>query len=101
MSGNDPRPGLLYQETPHHDRGAVPHAFVEVNGSCMRRYLPRDLRQPFLDYLKAGEDARLRVDKHFLYLKRADGKQAKFSSRAVLAHTRSRVPVNHGAPFTR
>ncbi|HZE26635.1 MAG TPA: hypothetical protein VE083_04570 [Terriglobales bacterium] len=52
---------------------------VEVNGIVYEgEYLPRDLRQPFPRFWKAGEDVLLRVDKHFLYLKRADGTEAKF-----------------------
>jgi hypothetical protein len=52
---------------------------VEVNGLRYEaEYLPRDLRQPFPGFWKTDDDVSLRVEKHFLYLKRADGSEAKF-----------------------
>ena len=71
---------LLYQgNTPIMTEEPYLTLSVEVNGIVYEgEYLPRDLRQPFSGFWKAGEDARLRVDKHFLYLKRADGSEAKF-----------------------
>jgi len=52
---------------------------VVVDGSINEsEYLPRDLRQPFPGFWKVDEDVLLRVEKHFLYLKRSDGTEAKF-----------------------
>jgi len=54
-------------------------ATVEVNGTVYEaEFLPHDLRQPFPGFWKANDDVSLRVDKHFLYLKRSDGTEAKF-----------------------
>jgi hypothetical protein len=41
-------------------------------------YLPRDIRQPFPGFWEIDDNVLLRVDKHFLYLKRPDGTEAKF-----------------------
>jgi hypothetical protein len=52
---------------------------VEVNGTVYEsEYLPPNLRQPFPGFWKVDEAVLLRVDKHFLYLKRSDGSEAKF-----------------------
>jgi len=52
---------------------------VEVNGTVYEcEYLPPDLRQPFPGFWHIDDAVLLRVDKHFLYLKRSDGSEAKF-----------------------
>jgi len=52
---------------------------VEVNGTVYEcEYLPPDLRQPFPGFWHIDDAVFLRVDKHFLYLKRSDGSESKF-----------------------
>lgn len=52
---------------------------VDVNGTLYEaEYLPPDLRQLFPGFWKVDDTVLLRVDKHFLFLKRSDGSEAKF-----------------------
>jgi len=71
---------LLYQvNTPIVREDPYYTATVELNGTVYQvEFLPRDLRQPFPGFWKANDDVSVRVDKHFLYLKRSDGTEAKF-----------------------
>jgi hypothetical protein len=71
---------LLYQvNTPIMTEDPYFTVSVEVNRTVYEaEYLPRDLRRPFPGFWKPNDEVSLRVDKHFLYLKRSDGTEAKF-----------------------
>ncbi len=71
---------LLYQvNTPIMTEDPYYTVSVEVNGRVYEgEFLPRDIRQPFPGFWKANDDVPMRVDKHFFYLKRSDGTEAKF-----------------------
>jgi len=71
---------LLYQvNTPIVREDPYYTATVELNRTVYQvEFLPRDLRRPFPGFWKANDDVSVRVDKHFLYLKRSDGTEAKF-----------------------
>ena len=62
---------------------------VDVHGTVFEaEYLPRDLRQPIPGLWKTDDEVSVRVDKHFLYLQRSDGTEAKF-----LITSTSRLPA--------
>jgi hypothetical protein len=71
---------LLYQvNTPIMTEDPYLTVSVAVNGTVYEaEFLPRDLRHPFPGFWKADDEVWLRLDKHFLYLKRPDGTEAKF-----------------------
>ena len=71
---------LLYQvNTPIMTEDPYYTVSIEVNGNVYEgEFLPRDFRQPFPGLWKTNDDVSVRVDKHFLYLKRSDGTEAKF-----------------------
>jgi hypothetical protein len=81
---------LLYQvNTPIMTEDPYYTVSVDVNDTVFEaEYLPRDLRQPFPGFWKTDDEVSVRVDKHFLYLKRSDGTEAKF-----LITSTSRVPA--------
>jgi hypothetical protein len=52
---------------------------VDVNGTRYEgEYLPHNLREMLPGFWKPDASVVLRVDKHFMYLKREDGSEAKF-----------------------
>jgi hypothetical protein len=52
---------------------------VDVNGvRCEGEFLPHSMREFFPGQWSPGDDVELRLDKHFMYLKREDGSEAKF-----------------------
>jgi hypothetical protein len=52
---------------------------VDVNGMRYEgEFLPHSMREFLPGFWTAGESVLLRVDKHFMYLKREDGSEAKF-----------------------
>ncbi len=52
---------------------------VDVNGiRCEGEFLPHTMREFFPGLWSPGENVELRLDKHFMYLKREDGSEAKF-----------------------
>jgi hypothetical protein len=52
---------------------------VDVNGiRCEGEFLPHTMREFFPGLWSPGDEVELRVDKHFMYLKREDGSEAKF-----------------------
>jgi hypothetical protein len=52
---------------------------VDVNGIRYEgEFLPHTTREFFPGFSTAGESVVLRLDKHFMYLKREDGSEAKF-----------------------
>ncbi len=81
---------LLYQvNTPIMTEDPYYVVSVEVRGMVFEaEYLPRDFRQPFPGFWKTDDEVSVRVDKHFLYLKRSDGTEAKF-----LITSTSRLPA--------
>lgn len=52
---------------------------VDVNGMRYEgEFLPHSMREFTPGFWNAGENVVLRLDKHFMYLKREDGSEAKF-----------------------
>src|ERR1700675_1616306 len=76
---------------------------VDVNGKHYEgEFLPGNRHELFPGLWKTHEPVPTRIEKHFLYLKREDGSEAKF---LILSKSPrgcgSRVSVNHGASNTR
>jgi hypothetical protein len=71
---------LLYQvNTPIMTEDPYVTISVDVNGSIYEgEFLPRTHHEIFSGIWKSDETVQLRLDKHFLYLRRADGSDAKF-----------------------
>ncbi len=72
--------GLLYQvNTPIMTEDSYVTISVDVNGIVYEgELLPRNHQEVFSDIWKARETVQLRLDKHFMYLGREDGSEAKF-----------------------
>jgi hypothetical protein len=71
---------LLYQvNTPIMTEDPSFTVSVEVNGTVYdAEYLPHSPRELFPEFWKPEENALVRIDKHFMFLKRRDGTEAKF-----------------------
>jgi hypothetical protein len=71
---------LLYQvNTPIMTEDPYVTISVDVNGIVYKgELLPRNHQEVFSDIWKARETVQLRLDKHFMYLRREDGSEVKF-----------------------
>ena len=71
---------LLYQvNTPIMTEDPYVTITVSVHGAdYVGEFLPRHHQEMFPSFWQADEPVQVRIDKHFLYLKREDGSEAKF-----------------------
>lgn len=71
---------LLYQvNTPIMTQDPYITIMVSVNGTDYAgEFLPQHHQEMFPSFWKPDEAVQVRIDKHFLYLKREDGSEAKF-----------------------